>query len=659
MTHDKMKWLTRSRGILVVSMLLPALAITPKLMAGTVTVDTGATGSQWEWTVDDPDFGSYTVTVSGAAGHAQKDGTYYYRNASESGENDDVYTWTISGLNSNAVITRFVLESTRIAPSVGSGSNWNYNLTLTGPGMAGTVSDYRQLTGGLVYATPVMSVLDISFGNAPSFDLIVDEYSPFSTRTVGTETFTITADWSPDVVPANPVPADGLTDVKIAGGVTLQWDGAVTPPAGLSKYLLYITDNGTAGDPNFSGVTPIEVALGADPITYGPKPIVKDKTYYWRVDQVADPNSIAGRVWSFETEKSVPVIMSQPENAVVPMSESVAFIVEFESFYAPTVTWYRNNGFEDALIAGGGHYTVTTTNTNGIAYQTVLTIDAAEVGDTAYYFCVIENAAGTDTSGRGRLIVPAMVAYYPFEGTLEDSAGEHDGSMVGGDPNFAAGLPNFGQALDLENTAEKYVDLGADAQPSGLTLETGSASFWFLIDDPSETRIGLMAVLNDGGYQRLQIALDNNRGFITNKDATGAQIYIVDDNALAANEWHNLIATWTLQEGFTYNLYVDGKLIRQVSINSWEVEPWHYGIAIGATNNAGAVSNYWDGLIDEVKVYNYALSLEEIAEEWYAGSGQVTCLAPPAYDLSGDCMVDLNDFTLLTTEWLVNGNWPQ
>lgn len=174
---------------------LGALALAaPAARAALVDVATsGGTTSDNVWTVPDGDFGNYTVTVSGYGNRSTSSGINYYRNSSASGENDATLNWTVSGLDASANVSYFRLDTTKITPSVGSGSSWNYTVTLSAMDVDtnATVSQVQTISG----STANVPTLAISgnFGNAPVFSLLIDEGSPFTSRTIGTYNFTITA----------------------------------------------------------------------------------------------------------------------------------------------------------------------------------------------------------------------------------------------------------------------------------------------------------------------------------------------------------------------------------------------------------------------------------------------------------------------------------
>ena len=73
-----------------------------------------------------------------------------------------------------------------------------------------------------------------------------------------------------------------------------------------------------------------------------------------------------------------------------------------------------------------------------------------------------------------------------------------------------------------------------------------------------------------------------------------------------ANEWHHVAAVYN---GSVMQLYIDGKLDA--------TQPWNDGIGkndseVFIGDNAQQPGRCFDGLIDDVRIYNYALSESQI-----------------------------------------------
>jgi len=84
---------------------------------------------------------------------------------------------------------------------------------------------------------------------------------------------------------------------------------------------------------------------------------------------------------------------------------------------------------------------------------------------------------------------------------------------------------------------------------------------------------------------------------------------VVDDG-----QWHHLTGAY---DGMQVRLYVDGVLDASIE-GAGEINSTGDYVLIGA--NAGDAWNYWRGLIDDVRVYSYALTETQV-KELYAGRG--------------------------------------
>ena len=64
------------------------------------------------------------------------------------------------------------------------------------------------------------------------------------------------------------------------------------------------------------------------------------------------------------------------------------------------------------------------------------------------------------------------------------------------------------------------------------------------------------------------------------------------------------------------------------------------------------------GAMDEVKIFNYPLTADTIAETYYNYSGRTICVTKPEFDLNDDCKVDIADLAEVAGSWLDCGIYP-
>jgi PGF-pre-PGF domain-containing protein len=97
--------------------------------------------------------------------------------------------------------------------------------------------------------------------------------------------------------------------------------------------------------------------------------------------------------------------------------------------------------------------------------------------------------------------------------------------------------------------------------------------------------------------------------------------YIYGNNIIAKN-WYNIVGTY---DGSTWRIYING-IEKNSSVDSTAPIHTSLGVSIGASNINGAMSRFFNGIIDEVRIYNRTLSAQEIASQYnmqypyYAGT---------------------------------------
>jgi hypothetical protein len=209
-------------------------------------------------------------------------------------------------------------------------------------------------------------------------------------------------------------------------------------------------------------------------------------------------------------------------------------------------------------------------------------------------------------------VVPApegLFAYWPFrEGsgsTIADASG-NGRTATAYSTSWTTG--KAGNALNF-NGSSSYVTAGAlDLPGSGLTVSAWLKADAFASNVDSriiskasgvqeQDHYLMLSTINSGG-QKLRFRL---------KTGGSTKTLIASSGTLSAGVWVHVVATY---DGSTMRLYKDGVLAGSLaasgSINTNSSVPLWIG-----SNPVGG--NVFDGVIDEVRIYNRSLSAAEIA----------------------------------------------
>jgi hypothetical protein len=198
---------------------------------------------------------------------------------------------------------------------------------------------------------------------------------------------------------------------------------------------------------------------------------------------------------------------------------------------------------------------------------------------------------------RGHL-PPGLVALWSGEGNANDSVGGNNGKLMG---NVAYGKGQIGQAFVFDGSKD-WVDVG---NPPGLHLQDFTITAWIKRANTSfvteiQNHICMIFCFGTGGY-----GLDLNPAGRPGLNKVGTK-GTSPQKLITDTGWHHLAVT---KSGSTVIFYIDG--IAYPAPPYDQEFDFSKNAFIGGKNERGW-ENTFAGLIDEVGIYNRALSASEI-----------------------------------------------
>lgn len=207
-----------------------------------------------------------------------------------------------------------------------------------------------------------------------------------------------------------------------------------------------------------------------------------------------------------------------------------------------------------------------------------------------------------------------MVAWWKFDensgNTTADSSGNgHNGELVG-NPKWQSSGGKVGGALDCDGDGD-YIKIGHES--SFDFREEITVAAWVNI---TKVPVEWTPIVTKGNSAWRLVTYRAERKFhftVTGPSFSGSGIF--GKTQVAPGEWHHVAGTY---DGATIRLYVDSRE---------EEKPTEYDAGLTANNcdvfiggNSEKPERCWHGLIDDVRIYSYALSEAEIIA-LYTGQG--------------------------------------
>ncbi len=332
-----------------------------------------------------------------------------------------------------------------------------------------------------------------------------------------------------------------------------------------------------------------------------PDGLVPGATYYWRIDEVndAEPDSPwKGDIWSFTVQSKIAYNPTPGDGARFTATDVT--LSWTAGFGAKLHTVYFGDNFDDVSAASGGASLPTTTYDPG----------PLELGKT-YYWRVDEFDAVTTHKGdiwsfttRPAISIadPNLVGWWTFDegyGTiaLDWSGHENHATLING-PQWVEGY--FDGALEFDGSNYVTMDPVAD----DITNDDITLSGWVKTTDTH----GLWLSCNTGSRGNVALwSIDNGRAAMydgSDSSYEGYSYTVVSDG-----QWHLLTY---VRRGPTGYIYVDGSLenTHTAGYSFSATDLW----SVAQEWDGGGPSDFLTGIVDDVRIYDTAMTQDEVAE---------------------------------------------
>jgi len=201
-----------------------------------------------------------------------------------------------------------------------------------------------------------------------------------------------------------------------------------------------------------------------------------------------------------------------------------------------------------------------------------------------------------------------LVGYWPFCGNANDESGNGNDGVVNGatltEDRF--GNANAAYVFDGVSNQIEVADNDALDFTNNYTL-----SAWYNCTNTGVLNQGLLGKANDFGGTGYQLLINPYVQFGYNN---GLQVGAINGAAAIPfegellSDWHHVLGTY---DGQFAKLYVDGQLVNETAVE-YTLSPSNQLLLFG--NEANNLARYFYGSLDDIGIWNRALTPEEVQE---------------------------------------------
>jgi len=244
-------------------------------------------------------------------------------------------------------------------------------------------------------------------------------------------------------------------------------------------------------------------------------------------------------------------------------------------------------------------------------------------------------------------ISSGLVAHYKFDGNANDSSGNGYNAIESGGVSYVSG--KYAQATSFDGDNGKYIYTTLNPL-TGIGTSDFTISVWTKFNKVTDNWIYFLGENLYGGEEGIRALISNDSTVkIQITDLTTGSSNsstIVSSTVLSTDTWYHIVMSRNNSVAYLYvNAVLNGSIS---SIQSLTSNEFSNSITVGVRPTNW---NYpFNGQIDELKIYNRALSESEIQELY---TGETSCTSAEAGTVSSSLdihMPSLNYETLFGTQ---------
>lgn len=238
------------------------------------------------------------------------------------------------------------------------------------------------------------------------------------------------------------------------------------------------------------------------------------------------------------------------------------------------------------------------------------TISFVEASMKSAFFFIMSFVLLTTSILRADLTT-GLIAYYPFNGNANDESGlGNDGTVHGATLTIDRfGNSDSAYSFDGEND---YIRIPDDPQLDGMDALT--LSVWINTNDSDQWAEIINKYVHGGTHldESYNIGIDGGPLPVFQYATEDAYVIKISSVETPIDSWHHIVGVYTGTEG---SIFINGSRVgfsRNDPDPGGPVNSISEDLLIGCGNASGTLAAFYSGIIDDVRIYNRALSDSEV-----------------------------------------------